>query len=138
MRKNQFKKIILGTFLSVIGLLFSVSALAATTTSDGTYDAQTFKDKSGLNTTAGVGGYDVNSSTTPEQIIGQAVFTALSLIGVIFLILLIYGGFIWMTAMGNEEKVKKANEILMGSIFGLIIVLSAYVISYFLIKRIGG
>lgn len=134
MRKNILLKSILLLALLVLNLVPLGSALA-----EGTYDANTFKEQSGLNKTAEVGGYDVSAnSTTPEQLVGKAIYVVLGFIGVIFMILLIYGGFVWMTAGGNEEKVKKANGILMSSMFGLIIILSAYVISYFILGRLGG
>jgi len=56
------------------------------------------------------------------------------LVGVLFMVLVIYGGLIWMASQGNEEKVKKANGIIMNSLIGLVITLSAYVISYFIIS----
>ncbi len=131
MKKNFFSKSIIILAFLIISLCFSLPALAE--------DTYTFKEKSGLNKTAEVSGYATDGdATTPEQLIGNVIYSVLGFVGVIFMVLLIYGGFIWMTAGGNEEKVKKANGILMSSVFGLIIVLSAYVISYFILKRLGG
>ena len=70
--------------------------------------------------------------------IGQIILSLLSLLGVIFLGLMIYGGLLWMTAEGKEERVEKAKKILTGSITGLIIVLAAYAISYFAISALAG
>lgn len=42
-----------------------------------------------------------------------------------------------MTAAGNEEQVGKAKKLLTAAIIGLIIVLSAYAISYFVISKLG-
>ena len=55
-----------------------------------------------------------------------------------FLGLAIYAGIIWMTASGSEEKVSKAKEMLTESIIGIIIVLAAYAISYFILKATSG
>ena len=71
-------------------------------------------------------------------IIGAIIGTFLSLLGVIFLILIIYGGFIWMTSGGNETKVLKAKKILTEAIVGLIIILSAYSITYFVFHAVQG
>ena len=49
---------------------------------------------------------------------------------------LIYGGYLWMTARGNEETLEKAKKIIRGSIIGIIIVFSAYAITYFVISRL--
>jgi len=43
-----------------------------------------------------------------------------------------------MTASGSEEKVSKAKEMLTESIIGIIIVLAAYAISYFILKATSG
>lgn len=58
--------------------------------------------------------------------VGKLVNVALSFLGVIFLILVIYGGFLWMTAGGSEEKVGKAVAIFTNSSLGLMIVIAAY------------
>jgi len=55
-------------------------------------------------------------------------------VGVLFLGLTIFSGIKWMIAQGNEEKVKIAKDSLLNSIVGLIITLSAYAISYFIIN----
>lgn len=70
------------------------------------------------------------------EIIGALIGTFLSLLGVIFLILIIYGGFVWMTSAGNENKVLKAKQILTRAIVGLIIILSAYSITSFIFYAI--
>ncbi len=70
-----------------------------------------------------------------EDIIGTVIYAVLNFVGVIFLGLIIYGGFLWMTARGNEQQVEKAKNILERAVIGLVIVLAAYAISYFLISR---
>jgi hypothetical protein len=70
------------------------------------------------------------------EIMGAIIGTFLSLLGVIFLILIMYGGFTWMTSGGNEIKVLKAKKILTEAIIGLIIILSAYSITYFVFHAI--
>ncbi len=61
-----------------------------------------------------------------SAVIGKVVGVALSFIGILFLLLMIYGGFTWMIARGNESDVTKAKEIIIAAIIGLIIVLAAY------------
>ena len=72
----------------------------------------------------------------PEIIVGEILQGGMLLIGVLFGIFIIYGGFLWMIARGNEETVKKSIEILKTSIIGFIIVASAYAISDFVIKTV--
>lgn len=64
--------------------------------------------------------------------LGDMIGFVLSFIGVLFLILTIYGGISWMTAGGNEQKVEKAKTIIINAIIGLLIVIFAYTITSFI------
>jgi len=69
----------------------------------------------------------------------QTVISAfLGLLGIIFLVLIIYAGFNWMTAQGDEEKVTKAKDTLTRAIIGLIIITAAYSITYFVFSSLPG
>jgi len=75
--------------------------------------------------------YSTEKSLT--MVAGNVLQLALSVLGVLFVIFMIYGGYIWMTAAGNESKADKAKSIITQSILGLIIVVGAYAIAYFVI-----
>lgn len=83
--------------------------------------------------TAAEGAYgDKNLSASMTDLptaIGKIVGVALSLVGVAFLLLMIYGGFLWMFARGNDQDVSKAKELMQAAIIGLVIVLAAYAIT---------
>lgn len=64
--------------------------------------------------------------------IGNIIGTVLSFVGVIFLILIIYGGISWMFSAGNDQKVEKAKSIIINAVIGLIIVFAAYFITDFI------
>ena len=70
------------------------------------------------------------------EIIGAIIGTALSFLGVIFLCLIIYGGFLWMTSLGNEQKVLLAKKTLTNAVIGLIVVLASYSISLFVFSAL--
>jgi len=70
------------------------------------------------------------------KIVGNLINGVLSLLGIIFLILIIYAGFKWMMAMGREEEVTKSKEILKTAITGLVVVMSAYAIAFFITSRL--
>lgn len=133
MTKLIRKNIIRISLLACLSLLVSLPALAANTDRiGGTYN---FKDQSGLNAAANIAGYETGTSaSTIDIIIGNIITVLLSFVGVVFFVLIIYSGFTWMTAQGNDEKVKKAKSILKNSVIGLIITLAAYTISFFLIN----
>ena len=61
---------------------------------------------------------------------------ALSFLGMISLILMMYAGILWMLARGNEEQITKAREILKGGFIGLVIILSSYALSYFVFTNL--
>lgn len=63
-----------------------------------------------------------------SNVIGFVIQGALGLIGAIFLILMLYAGYNWMTARGEEEKVTKAKDTLTRAIIGIIIVVGSYAI----------
>lgn len=83
-------------------------------------------------------GYKTEGVDSPEPFIAILIKTILSFLGVIFLLLIIYGGFTWMTAMGSSEKVGKAKEIMTAATIGLILVLLAYSVSYFVVEALTG
>lgn len=69
--------------------------------------------------------------------IATPIFNAvLGLAGIIALAIMIYGGYRWMTAMGNEETVSEAKRILSAGTIGLVIILISWSIVYFVVKAI--
>jgi hypothetical protein len=60
----------------------------------------------------------------------------LALLGVIFLILTVYGGYVWLLARGDESEVTRAQGILKTAVIGLVIVMSAYAITFYVVSRI--
>lgn len=115
----------------------AVSALAAFT--PGVVLAQGFIDKvgGGVNSAAAPAGFQPGGPTLPV-IIGNVIGALLSLVGVILLVLLIYAGFLYMTAGGNTEQVKKAQQMIRNSIVGIIIIAASYALSSFVLQSISG
>ena len=98
--------------------------------------AHSFAAKAGgLKATASAAGLGLREQQ-PEEIIGNLIGTTLSIIGVIFFILMVYAGFKWMTARGNEEGVKEAQKTIIAAIIGLVVVLSAYAITNFVFTSV--
>lgn len=87
---------------------------------------------------AGGAAYGVTGEPqSPAVIVGNIIQILLAFLGTIALILVLYGGFLWMTAAGSEEKVKKAKELLKNATIGLVIIVAAYSITYFVIEQVG-
>jgi len=127
MKSTISKKIFLILFILFFIFILANTALAL----------PTLKDSWGnTKTVAGTAGYS-DSNVSIEKVIGDVIQIALSFVGVVFLILMIYGGYLWMTARGEEATVTKAKDLIRAAIIGLIIIVSAYAISYFVIQAIG-
>lgn len=95
---------------------------------DQSVETNTFADKAGFDTTK-----DRGSALT---LVGTLINTFLGLLGIVFLLLVVYGGFLWMTAQGAEEEVTKAKKLITQAVIGLVIVMAAYAISKFVVGNI--
>ncbi len=71
---------------------------------------------------------DPMSGASLPNIVGNIIARVLPVIGALFLVMFIYGGFLWMTAGGDETKVKKARQTLVNTTIGMGIVIGAYAI----------
>lgn len=71
----------------------------------------------------------ISTGGNVTNLIGNVIGGILSFIGVIFFALMVFGGFMWMTARGNEEQTKKALGTVTSAVIGLVIVLSSYAIT---------
>jgi len=78
----------------------------------------------------------------PRLIVGRLIQIALSFLGVIAIVLIMYAGFIWTTSGGEEEKIDSAKKILRNAIIGLAIIISSWAIATYvltsLMAAIGG
>ena len=89
-----------------------------------------------LNSLGSAAGYQAGAPTF-AQAVGGIIRAVLALLGIIFMAYIIWAGYLWMIARGDEEKIKKSKAILRGSIIGLVVVLSAYIITATVIDRFG-
>lgn len=113
------KKIFLITFITFTAFTAFIPVLAVDT---------------GLDTTANQAGLH-NPDIT--QIIGNIVRVILGLLGIFFIILMIYGGFMRMTAQGDSGKISKSTGIITSAAIGVLIILASYAITAFVLSRIG-
>ena len=64
------------------------------------------------------------------------VQAALSLVGVIFFLMILYGGYLWLTAGGNEDQVKKGREFITRAVVGFMVTIGALIITRFVTELI--
>ncbi|GEM_PF-2745212 len=77
-------------------------------------------------------GYNANPSL--PQVAGQVVRVAITLVGLIFFALTLYGGVLYLTAGGNDEQVKRSSSTIGRAMIGLVIVLFAGAITQFVVN----
>lgn len=72
----------------------------------------------------------------PRTVAAKIINIALGFLGIIAVVLVLYGGFMWMTAAGNEERVTKAKQILTAALIGLIIIIMAWALTRFVMDQL--
>lgn len=121
MKKNLFKLAVVLGLVSVLILPVAVSATSSDFLSTG---LESFSGETELPTS--------NIQATVARILNAA----LGLLGLVAVVIILMGGFKWMTAMGNEENVKKAKSLIIQGVIGLIIVVCSYAIAQFVLTAI--
>ena len=114
--KNIFA-LLLTTFVGV-GVFFAIPAFAQV-------DFGAFGEAAGFTTGASV-----------QVIIARLIRTAITFLGVVVVVFVLYGGFMYMTAGGNTDRIAKAKKVLVNSVIGLVIVLSAFTITQFILSSL--
>ena len=114
-------KLFRNIFLSIVALvsLFAFSPVALATAGD-PYGTDPLTE--------------VNLPQADEDIrviIVRLINLALSFLGLVSVILILWGGFKWMTAGGNDEQVGEAKKIIIAAVIGLAIIISAWAITRF-------
>lgn len=93
----------------------------------------------GLTVTGDEAGYDVEAETSQNLAlaVGKVLSALYLVLGLVLLIVIIYGGVLYMTAGGSDEQVSKAKKYIINGIIGLVIILLAYVITTYVVDKIG-
>lgn len=81
--------------------------------------------------------YNPLGDRTVPQLIGFIISAALGISGSIALLMIVYGGFLWLTAAGNTGRIDKGKQTLLWSIFGLAVIFSANILAQFVINTLG-
>ncbi len=84
--------------------------------------------------------YDTDKAelTDIADLVGNIIGAFFALLGIIFLGYILYGGWIWMSAKGDEQRVTEAKNILRNAIIGIIILVGAYAITSFVLTALEG
>jgi len=81
-------------------------------------------------------------SDDPQQglkdTVANIVKIVLGFIGILTILIILWGGFKWMTSAGNEDKIGEAKKIISAGVIGLVIIIMAYFIAEFVISQLEG
>jgi hypothetical protein len=81
-------------------------------------------------TSIGLGSRDI------RETVGGVIRAFMGLLGIVAVVIILLGGFKWMTAGGSEEKVNEAKKLIISGIIGLVIIMMAYAIASFVVGAI--
>lgn len=84
----------------------------------------------------GTAGYEEGTADSALILIQTGISAFLGIIGILLLVYILYAGYNWMTAEGEEEKVTEAKSTIKRAITGLVIIIAAYAISVFVMSRL--
>lgn len=68
--------------------------------------------------------------------VASIIRTAMGLLGIVAVVIILIGGFTWMTAGGNEEKTGEAKKWIFSGVIGLAIILAAYALATYVINSL--
>lgn len=74
--------------------------------------------------------------SAPTEVTVNIINTALGLLALIAVTLMVYAGFTWMTATGNEEKIQKAKDIMQGALIGAVVILASYGVTLYVFSNL--
>jgi len=115
--------------LNILMLLTSLAVFNPKIAAAKSFNINNFDGTSGLKDTGELTGHTNVINNDLEVMIPHIINIALSLVGIFFLILMLYSGFLWMTARTDSKAIEKAKENIKNALIGLIIVLGAYAIT---------
>ena len=89
------------------------------------------------------GGYENNvqnstglGNADPREMAANVVNIMLGFLGIIAVVIILLGGFKWMTAAGNEDKVGEAKKMIAAGVIGLLIILMAFGVAQFVLDAL--
>ncbi len=68
--------------------------------------------------------------------IAAIINIVLGFLGILATVIILMGGFKWMTSQGNTEKVDEAKKLIGAGVVGLVIILSSYAIARFVLNSL--
>lgn len=76
-------------------------------------------------------------TTDINKIMGKLINTAMGILGALALLVFVVGGFLWLTAAGKEDQIKKGTHAMMWAVIGIIVIFSSYAILTLVLRGLG-
>ena len=124
--RKIFMKLKIFFYFYLISNLLNAQSVSAATLKDSAANLGKVAGKAGVAQNVDIG-----------VTVGRIIRGGLSAVGLIFFILIFYGGFTWMLARGDENKIKSSRNTVIAATIGLIIVLAAYALTALLGRVVG-
>ena len=77
-------------------------------------------------------------NTDPREMAGSVLNVLLGFLGIIAVLIILFGGFKWMTAAGDESKVDEAKKLIGAGVIGLVVILAAFGVAQFVVNALYG
>ncbi|MFA6422732.1 MAG: Ig-like domain-containing protein, partial [Candidatus Buchananbacteria bacterium] len=119
--------LLLGLIIVAVFIFILPDTSFAQTVTQSSQNINQFVDSAGLKTEASL-----------ATIIGRIVQIFLAILGVLLILFIIYGGWIWMSSQGDPGKVEKARKIIINAIIGVIVISLAFAIATFVMGFLNG
>ena len=74
--------------------------------------------------------------TDPNVLINRIIKAIIGVTGSAALVIFIYGGFLWLTSMGDPGKVKEGTGAMKWAAIGLVVIFSSYILINFILTNI--
>ena len=132
MREKLMEKIVvLAMALLILTPVFTV-ALPVQAADDGLFwgDEANGADKTSVGGELGLGNKD------PRATVAAIINVLLSFLGIIAVVIILLGGFKWMTAGGGEDKIGEAKKLITAGVIGLVIILASWSIATFVLSQL--
>lgn len=98
--------------------------------------AQSIDPLGDLNTAADAAGFGTVPENTPSSVIARLINVILGLVGILFLVILVYGGTLYLTSGGDKDKIEKAKKMLLSAIVGTVIIVISYALTTFIFGQL--
>jgi len=122
--------------ISIFSLSLTSVAVAATVTENDLWAGHWEGGNTSGDYQANIGDPTGLGNSDPREIAAKVINIILGFLGIIAVVLILVGGFMWMTAAGNDDKVATAKNVMIAGVIGLVIVLAAFGIAKFVISAL--